>query len=624
VGASFQSSKHILEINLVGGVAPSLNDETKKLQDGIQGIGTKSISAKGMLKSAFTSLGMSAGAAGLAVSGITTALKLVGKVAKAAFGAVVNLIKSGLEEAVKFEDAMTRIAKVLPNIRLDDGSLSPYYEKYSQGIIQLGIEIPDIDAYGIADIVEQGARGGIVDKGASDEERYKQLMEYAKQTAIMASAWEVDAETAGEITRDWRSKLGFSTDEMVRIGDLINYLDNNTQADASEIAKFITETGGQAKGLGFTVDQMAAIATIFGAGGYTGDASALATTMNSMMGRIASGGAQQQGLFKKGAAMIGYNDPEALSLEFAKKPIETFVEVLEKINNLDGNKAGAVRMLFGSAATNEIWTVLNNLGKVPELLGDLKNGNYAGSMQTEFEFRSQTASASYEEMQAYIQQFELEIGQMLLPQLKEFWDNNKDDVKEAIDRLGDQLPELFDAIFGEDGFLDVMQVTFDRIMWFVEKTTNFIENLRNSFEMLVESPVLAVFKRLTKFFKPILSFMGVEIDDNFFDALYQTQHENGVAYGKFEIGNDIEKSADTSEKVIDAIGKLLPISPTTPTKTTNNTNSITVNYTNNATNATTQDVANDLSNNIFSAFQNLLEEAEADEERKSFHGGGGG
>ena len=404
--------------------------------------------------SAFGSLGI-----GLAMKGAELGLQAV----KWGLEQVVDIIKEGVGEAANLETVMMSVAKVTPGLRNESGiGYSPLYAQYEKDIRELGIEYATLGYEGIGDIYAQGARGGI-GEGLDDGERREALREYSEQTAMQAVAFEVDPQLMGSITRDWQTKLNMSPEEVSRVADLINYLENTNNADAGPMAQFVTETGSLAQGLDISNDQLALMSTLFGVGGFTGSPDKLATVANSMFTRMASGGGGQSKMFNDAANLIGYMDTpggktgaEKLKKEFGKDPFNTLVGVMESINKLEDKDAWAtaIKGLFGQAAVKDMSVLLNSLDKIPGLLEEINSGGYMGSVAEEYSYLEGTYAFKKAQFEEVWGNFLIDAGQPFMEGLKEVWEKHGPRIIEMIPTMTEKFSEISDTVFQPGGPMD--------------------------------------------------------------------------------------------------------------------------------------------------------------------------
>ncbi|HZS79980.1 MAG TPA: phage tail tape measure protein, partial [Herbaspirillum sp.] len=186
-------------------------------------------------------------------------------------GAGVSMIGAGnatglpivktVRDFMTFEDSMLGVAKQVNGARDVNGKLTAIYYDMGKEIKRLATQIPMPTAE-IADLVTAGARMGITgDK--QGEEAQQILLNFARDTAMMATAFEMPA---GEIGDQMGKIAGiFKIDissELSELGDSINYLDDNAISRGADIISVLHgDLAGAASTIGLRASHAAALAS---------------------------------------------------------------------------------------------------------------------------------------------------------------------------------------------------------------------------------------------------------------------------------------------------------------------------------------------------------------------------
>ncbi|GAA0220941.1 phage tail tape measure protein [Marinomonas primoryensis] len=102
---------------------------------------------------------------------------------------------------------------------------------------------------GIADIVTAAGQSGI---------EKSQLLQFAESATKMSVAWDVSAEEAGSTLATWRAAMGLTQKNALDLADATNYLSNNMNAKAKDIAAVMVRQGSTAMGrIGFNAEELA-------------------------------------------------------------------------------------------------------------------------------------------------------------------------------------------------------------------------------------------------------------------------------------------------------------------------------------------------------------------------------
>ncbi|WP_446893473.1 phage tail tape measure protein, partial [Acinetobacter sp. NS4_7] len=84
-------------------------------------------------------------------------------------------------------------------------------------------------------------------------------MDFTRDAAIMGSAFDIDAQTAGETMAGWRASMALNRAQTLDLADSTNYLGNNFNATAADIASVVKRYGAVGKASGLTPEQTAAL-----------------------------------------------------------------------------------------------------------------------------------------------------------------------------------------------------------------------------------------------------------------------------------------------------------------------------------------------------------------------------
>ncbi|MDO5705477.1 MAG: phage tail tape measure protein [Paracoccus sp. (in: a-proteobacteria)] len=246
-------------------------------------------------------------------------------------------------------------------------------------------------ADGIADIVAAAAQASLIDDALPDEEKRRQLVEFAEAAGKMGIAFDVSAEAAGAAMAVWRSQLGLTQDETILLGDAVNHLSNKMNATAADITDIIGRQGGFAKVAGLSTAEIAALATAFRTAAPSSEVAA--TAMKNFTATLVAGEAMTK---RQSVIMerLGFDATE-LAQRMRTDARGSILDVMEALQQLpEHEQAASLRQLFGDEAVGAIAPLLNNLDNLRrafELVGD--ETGYAGAMQAEFDGVAGTTAA---------------------------------------------------------------------------------------------------------------------------------------------------------------------------------------------------------------------------------------
>lgn len=263
---------------------------------------------------------------------------------------------------------------------------------------------------GIADIVTAAGQSGI---------EKDQLLQFAESATKMSVAWDVSAEEAGSTLATWRAAMGLTQKNALDLADATNYLSNNMNAKAKDIAAVMVRQGSTAMGAGFGYNDTAALAASLIAGGATEETAS--TALKNISGALTAGysatGGQKQALAK-----LGF-DPEELASAMQKDAKGTLLGVLRELQDVSADERGAViSQLFGSeikGAVSKLVTTLDDdkNGLIAAFGKVAKEADRAGSVNDEYANRSKTRGHLLAQLSGKFDRMVITLGDRLLPVL---------------------------------------------------------------------------------------------------------------------------------------------------------------------------------------------------------------
>lgn len=306
-------------------------------------------------------------------------------------------------QAVKFETAMLGVAKQMDGARDASGKLTPEYHAMGKAIQQLGRTIP-LSTNELAEMTTAGLRMGV----AKD-----QVLDFVKTSAMMATAF--DETNVGELAEKMGKIAGLykiPVPEIARLGDTINYLDDNAISKGTDIIEYMTRVGGVASAVKVTSNEMAALgSTLLTLGERTETAS---TSTNAMFQKFA---AADKGTKKFRLAMkqVGLSTT-AVQKGMQTDAMGTMLKVLDAVAKLPKDQQlGVMVDLVGMEHSDTMAKLANNTDELRKQLGLANSEAAKGSMSREFQARMETTAALWEITKNRVTELSVSFGSMLLP-----------------------------------------------------------------------------------------------------------------------------------------------------------------------------------------------------------------
>lgn len=339
--------------------------------------------------------------------------------------AVGYLASRPIDQAMHLETAMADVGKV---INFEEGGK----EEMAAANLKLAsdrmIASSGMTAIDLAKIEYAAGQSGIgneiKDKDGNVDVKAKTaaVMDFTRDAAIMGSAFDIDAQTAGETMAGWRASMQLDRTQTLDLADSTNYLGNNFNAKAADIAAVVKRFGAVGKASGLSPEQSAALsAALLNPGtekeiagtGFKNFTSAL------VAGKSATKGEKEQ--WKE----LGF-DPEDLAADMQQNAPDTIMRVLEAIKEQPREEQAAIATnLFGSESIGAIQPLLENLGEVRrafEMVAD--KSKYAtsvigeqGSMMQEAAGVANTSRTGWNSFTARLTRLTTVVGNAMLPAL---------------------------------------------------------------------------------------------------------------------------------------------------------------------------------------------------------------
>lgn len=346
-------------------------------------------------------------------------------VAAAPLGAAIN-------EAMKYESVMADVRKVV------DFDTPQQFKEMNADIMQLSQRLP-MTAEGIAKIVAAGGQAGIA---------REDLTQFAEAAAKMGVAFDITADQAGEMMAKWRTAFGMNQEQVVTLADKINYLSNVTAAGSDSISDIVTRVGPLGEVAGVNAGQIAALGASIASTGAQSDVAATGIK-NMMLGLSAGAGATKS----QAAAFLQLGTTaESVAARMQTDAEGTIVDILTRIKALPKEMQSSVLAdMFGTESIGAIAPLLTQLDGLKEnfrRVGDASQ--YAGSMEKEYEARSQTTENQLQLTKNSLTALAVNIGTVLLPSINALLQGAASIVT-PIAQWSQQNPELTKGILAVAG-----------------------------------------------------------------------------------------------------------------------------------------------------------------------------
>lgn len=366
------------------------------------------------------------------ISSFARSISSIGTAGLAAMGtlatATVATIASCTKEAAKFENYMADVVKYVDGLADATGKISDKvadngktyaqnYEAMKDAIKDLSTQIP----YTQEDLTRLAAAAG--QSGKSMEDLIKidssgNVTGFLRDIAMTGAAMDISADQAGNWAAKWEQSLKMSHEEVMVLFDQINYLGANSATTAAEIAEAVNSAASLGQVGGVSAATTAALADAMLATGVSTDR--VGTSIKRMIGNLSKGASAtkaQKEQFKE----MGMS-AEWVAKAMQEDSVGTLDTIFKAINDLPQERqVAALSTLFGQWAIEGGAKIVNNLDvyrKALEMVSD--PSLYTGSMEREFNIKSQTPEAIETMLKSTKTALKIEIGDAFLPAKKQF------------------------------------------------------------------------------------------------------------------------------------------------------------------------------------------------------------
>ncbi|WP_330927080.1 phage tail tape measure protein [Candidatus Sororendozoicomonas aggregata] len=348
-----------------------------------------------------------------------------------------RVLQEPLRQAISFESAMADVRKVV-NFE------SPEQLKaFGDHLKEMSKTIP-IAKEGLAEIAAAGGQLGV---------EQASLPAFVETVAKMSTAFDMLPEEAGDAMAKLANVYQIPIDQVEKLGDVINHLSDNTAAKARDIVPALQRIGGTAKTFGLSAREATALVDAFIALGKPPEVAA--TAINALLIKLQT--AEKQGSkFQDALAELGYSasDLTAAIGDDAQGSLNEFLETLASLDNQ--SRAGVLANLFGTEYADDISLLTGSIEqyqKAVQLLGD--ETDFVGSMQREFENRSNTTGNRLKLMDQRWRDLQDRIGQALLPVLEKLIPKIESFI-DSLNKFVETSPSLTTGIVGLIGGIGVI------------------------------------------------------------------------------------------------------------------------------------------------------------------------
>ena len=312
-------------------------------------------------------------------------------------------VAASIWTAVKNESSFADVKKVVDMSPEEAAQMREWSLKTQASKAGGGLNANDINA-----MLAAGGQSGISD--------LNELKSFVLDSAAMGVAFDMEAGAAGETLATFKAALGLDHQGAVGLAGLANYLSNNSNAKAKDIAGVMARQGASAQLAGFSTNDAAALSAAMLAAGMGEERSA--TALKNISGRLTLGGAATKAQ-QSALGSIGF-DTESLASDMQYNASGTFLEVLEAIKQAPLEEQSAlITQIFGEESKGAVASLVKNtqLFQKTLKLASEDQAVHTKSLKDEFDSRVATTENGLQLFMNKLNRLSVIIGNALLPAL---------------------------------------------------------------------------------------------------------------------------------------------------------------------------------------------------------------
>lgn len=346
--------------------------------------------------------------------------KTISNVGKIGLGAMTGLavgttkfFADATKDAMKYESTMAEVAKVVDELKDDNGNFTVHYDEMKSGLKDMTTLIP-------MEFEDAGAIAAAF--GQSGVTSTPEILDYTADAAKMAIAFDSDAKQSGKWMATWKQAFNLAENEIVNLADQLNYLSNNTNATAADLAGIVTRVGSLGGMAGVDTSSVAAMADVLVATGVDDDSAA--TSLRNMFLKWTAGSAatkSEAGVMAK----LGL-DPVEFAKRMQNDSIGAIKDFFSRIQTMpQDQQISLMGQYFGKRAVESATKIAQNIPMLEQNLSWISDtdtsGKHAweGSMENEYLTRSDTAENSIQLAKNAWRNLRESFGEAFLPVVKQ-------------------------------------------------------------------------------------------------------------------------------------------------------------------------------------------------------------
>jgi len=297
-------------------------------------------------------------------------------------GATLLAVAFPIKQAIRFESAMSDVRKVVEFKTIDN------FRKFGDQILVMSQQLP-VSADGLAAMAAAGGKLGI---------KAAELPGFIKTVTKATVAWDMSSEMAADSLANLSNRMGIPIDKIEELADAINFMTDSTSAKVPALLQILGRLSGEFTTLGVSSEKAVGFATF--------------AALVEVTPQLAASGFRQM--------LQRMRDIPKMTEKLVKNPEKAITGLLSRLSDLGTlERIKLIDEIFGPEAGKFVLKATAKfelLGKTLEKVADKQN--FLGSLQREFNIKSETTSKKLQLMKNRFAAVGIKLGEAFLPILK--------------------------------------------------------------------------------------------------------------------------------------------------------------------------------------------------------------
>ncbi|AZC22978.1 phage tail tape measure protein [Pseudomonas sessilinigenes] len=323
---------------------------------------------------------------------------------------------SHLKPAIGLDTAMVELKRVLPLTAEQQRQMVEQHIKLANEplVAPTGATATDLVRVGLA---AAKAGVGVEGSGASAQYQPQQVLDFARDAALVGSGLELKVKQAGDLLLGWRSAMQLDRGQRLDLADATQHLGSGLKVSAADIGSILGRYGGNAMAAGMSPEQAAALlAALLKSGADQASAGVALAQFSQALVQGDKASPEQLAAWRELKL-----DPRAVARDMQTQAPQTIQSVLAALQAQPAERQGAIaaQLFADNGALQALLPRLDGLAQAfalvadkPQYASSLRDGQ--GAVAKAAQEAAQTPQAQWNRLDAQVDGFKSSVGSAVL------------------------------------------------------------------------------------------------------------------------------------------------------------------------------------------------------------------